>query len=200
MIRTNLSQQHSHTIAAPHGGFFRDQSGIILFGGLFLLGVALGSCVVAWLDVASAENLLVILNGFIGALIPNAVLLGLLALCGFCAVSAPIIVLIPWFKGLGFGLMASSMLVRYGMPAISYLAALVLPNLVLSGVVLLFASRDTMRMSLSFWRSMNPAHRTGPALPPGVFAARCIFYALFIAAGAAVEAYSFVLFGVFFVL
>jgi hypothetical protein len=185
------------------------QGGVIFYGVLFLMGVALGAAVVSWLDAGTADNLLTILGGFVSqrrqqsptatffsALGPNLGALCILLASGFCAISAPVIFMVPCFKGMGFGLMAAAMFVRYGMSATRYLTVLVMPNLIWSTVVLLFCCRDAMQMSLSFWNVMKPQQRGGILVRPGRFCARVMVYALLLAAGAAVEANLFGLFGV----
>lgn len=197
---------------APPGvrarALLKRQGGVIFYGILFLTGVALGSAVVAWLDVNTADNLLTILGGFVAqrrqqslaatflsALSPNLGALCVLLVSGFCAVSAPAIFMVPCFKGMGFGLTAAAMFVRYGLNAARYLAVLVMPNLVWSTLVLLFCCRDAMQMSLSFWNAMKPQQRGGIFIQPGRFCAHVVLYAILLAAGAALEANLFGFFG-----
>lgn len=214
MIRTNLranfrrsaGRERGQPEAVPAWILLREQLSVLVFGALFLLGVGLGATVISWLDADTAKSLSLILGGFVegrgsqplattflSALTPNIGMLTLLLLCGFCAISAPLVALVPWFKGLGFGLTASAMLSGYGMDALGYLGVLVLPNLIWSTVILLLGCRDALRMSLSFWNAMKPAVQRGAVIHPGTFCARCILYAVLLAVGAMAEAYSFLL-------
>ena len=191
---------------------FKGSTDIILYGILFLIGVAFGSAAATWLDPETAQRLVGVMGGFvsgrdnqsltatfISALTPNLFVLGIFFIAGFCAISAPIVAAAPCFKGMGFGLMSATMIICYGGEAIRYIAAMILPNTIWSALVLLFACRDSMRMSLSLLNAMKPQQRGGVLAMPGQFCAKMILYLILLLAGAALEAYSFSFFEGFFI-
>jgi hypothetical protein len=187
----------------------REQGAVLGFGALFVFGVACGAGVVTWLKTDAADELMVILGGFarmrqaqelsstfLSALGLNLALLVVLFLCGFCAISLPVILVLPWFKGLGFGLSASALLASRGMSAMGYLGVLIMPNMIWSTMVLLLGCRDAMRLSRVIWCSIQPGQARGSnEVYSGSYCARFVMYAMMMAAGAALEAYLFLLFG-----
>ena len=189
---------------------FKGNADIIFYGIMFLLGVAIGSVAARWLDPQTSEKLAEVLGGFvssrgsqslittfISSLTPNTFILGVLLISGFCVISAPIIIAAPCFKGMGFGLMSTAMIICYGSDAVKYLAVLILPNTVLSTFIILFACRDSMKMSLSLMNAVKPQQRGGDAVMPGQFCAKMMLYFILLLAGAALEAYLFSVVGVF---
>lgn len=109
---------------------------------------------------------------------------------GFCAVSAPLILLVILLKGMGYGLLASALLGQYGASALRYLAISILPNLLVSGIALLFCCQESYRMSRSIWQMMQPQVRgSGEGSTAGEYGAKMILYGIFLCLGAALEAY-----------
>jgi hypothetical protein len=175
---------------------------------IFLGGVTAGSAVVAWLDDTSLQRLLTLLSGFINgrmeqgdiatffsALGSNLVLLTLLFILGFCAISAPLILLVPFFKGLGFGLSAGVIAAHYGISAAGYIGVLMLPNTVFSALVILSACQDALKLSRTFLNVLRPPQRGQQPYAPGRYCARFFMYVLLLCAGAALETYLYILFG-----
>ena len=88
--------------------------GMLFFGIMFLIGVLIGTVASVWLGIGKLDGVTEILKQFIlsresqsmmqtffSALTPNAAAWFILLICGFCAVSAPIIALTPCIKGMG---------------------------------------------------------------------------------------------------
>ena len=137
-----------------HGGILlvvRMHMTLAAFAAVFLLGIFLGSTASGFLDLSSYSGLSEIMARFlmqrqlqpmaatfVSALLPNAVFWVILLLCGFCAVSAPLILLVILLKGMGYGLLASALIGQYGASALRYLTISILPNLLVSGIALLF--------------------------------------------------------------
>lgn len=181
--------------------------GMLFFGILFLTGVLIGAVVWAWLGIGNYEGIESILRQFLirretqtlvqtffSALTPNAIAWAILLICGFCAVSAPLIALTPCIKGMGYGLLACGLLTNYPESAFHYLCVFLLPNLMISTVTLLFCCCDAMQLSQYFWQSITPQQRGTVALSPSIFCGKMMIYAIFLIAGAALEAYSYQLF------
>ena len=181
--------------------------GLLLYGVLFLVGVLIGAAVWIWLGIGSYEGVDAILRQFIlqretqsltqtflSALTPNAVAWGILLICGFCAVSAPLIALIPCIKGMGYGVLACGLLTSYPESALRYLCVFLLPNLMISTVTILFCCCDAMQLSQYFWQSIAPQQRGTPTASPTIFCGKMVLYAIFLIAGAALEAYSYQIF------
>ena len=176
---------------------------IATFAAVFLLGILFGSAAPGFLDLNSYSGFSQIVSNFliqrqtqpmaatfVSALAPNAVFWGILLLCGFCAVSLPLILLVILLKGMGYGLLASTVISQYGTAALQYLVISVLPNLLISGIALLFCCQESYRMSKSIWQMMQPQVRGGgEGSTAGEYGAKMILYGVFLCLGAAVEAY-----------
>lgn len=173
------------------------------FAVVFLLGILFGSVAPGFLDLKSYSGFSQIVSNFliqrqtqpmattfVSALVPNAIFWVILLLCGFCAVSLPLILLIILLKGMGYGLLASTVIGQYGAAALQYLTISVLPNLLISGIALLFCCQESYRMSKSIWQMMQPQVRgSGEGSTAGEYGAKMILYGIFLCLGAAVEAY-----------
>ncbi|MEG2174995.1 MAG: stage II sporulation protein M [Oscillospiraceae bacterium] len=206
MVRTTLrtaAAKDRAAVSVPSWVLMREQSVIVGLGILFLFGVAVGAAVVSRLDTNWLESMLRILTGFVterqhqsapetflSAFIPMLGFMAVVTICGFCAIATPLISAVPWFRGLGFGLMATALLVKYGNSILGYLCFLILPNLIWSTVLLLMACRDALRLSISFWNAMKQGQR-GERIRADLFVARMLIYGILLAGGAAVETYLF---------
>lgn len=208
MKRTNRFEGRRDRVYEPVFNIQENLS-LIAFGGFFLGGVFLGALVVSWLGSDAAESLTAIMGNFLqsrqqqdltqtflSAFSSSALLLLLLFFCGFCAIGAPLIFAVPLFKGLGFGLTAGTVFAAYGIDALWYVAILILPNLLISSIVLLLACRQAFRMSRKIWTQMTAggAPRTAPAVSMGPFLGRFLIYLILIGAGAVVESILYRLF------
>lgn len=181
---------------------------LIAFGGLFLGGVFLGALAVSWLGPEAAQDLMTIMGNFfesrqqqnltqtfLSAFSAPAFLLILLFFCGFCAISAPVIAAVPVFKGLGFGLTAGSVFAAYGIDAFWYVAILLLPNLLISSVILILACRQAFRLSRKIWVQITAGGGTrSPSVSLGPVVGRFLIYLILLGAGAAVESLLYQLF------
>ncbi len=181
--------------------------GMLFFGVMFLIGVVAGTAASVWLGIGRLDGVTDILKQFIlsresqpmmqtffSALTPNAVAWFILLICGFCAVSAPIIALTPCVKGMGYGVLASGLLACYPDSAMRYIFVFLLPNLMISTVTIMFCCCDAMQLSQYFWQSVAVQQRGSTGISPGLFCGKMVLYGIFLIAGAALEAYSYVLF------
>lgn len=144
---------------------FRRSLPLLFLGGIFLAGALCGSALYDTLSEESAGTLMLLLSGMpageafhfwgcLGAVfLSNFLMLALLFLCGFCAVSQPVIALLPFVKGLGFGLVAAGSAVLLS----SYSAFFWLrffPGAFFSTVLLLLCARRSMELSLFVYRAV----------------------------------------------
>lgn len=206
MLDRNMIGKWKKRNPHPHGGILlaiRMHMTLTVFAAVFLLGIFFGSTASGFLDLSSYSGLSEIMTRFllqrqlqpmaatfVSALLPNAVFWVILLLCGFCAVSAPLILLVILLKGMGYGLLASALLGQYGASALRYLAISILPNLLVSGIALLFCCQESYRMSRSIWQMMQPQVRgSGEGSTAGEYGAKMILYGIFLCLGAALEAY-----------
>lgn len=187
--------------------FLHENWMILLFGFLFIFGVWIGTSFVGSFPEDTLEKLLILLNGYISSregqgmretflnsffsfLWPTAVLF----FCGFCAIAQPVILLMPFFKGLGFGLSAFMLLSLHGSTAIGYLIALLLPGTILSSLILLFCCRESFSLSCMFFRAMNPSLPAIPEISVGGYCVKYIIFTASIAGASALESFLFQIF------
>lgn len=137
---------------------------VLGLGVLFLAGVAVGCMLLFYAD----SEIVTLLNRMVGEFVENRMdqslpenfisaswsslsfVLGLF-LCGFSAISQPLEILTPFFRGLGFGFSVSSLYAAQGMAAAGFVALFMLPGMLISTVAILFCARESLRMSGSFF-------------------------------------------------
>lgn len=149
---------------------FRDKAIVLLLGLVFIGGTIIGSRVTSSDSSGQIAALLQSLLGgkgiadweqdFLASLLSafggNALLIAGLFLCGFCAVSQPIIIFILLFRGLGFGLLGGYL---YGVGqkgAVLYYALVVLPEMMASVIVLVAAAREALSFTKNFLQVLLP--------------------------------------------
>ena len=208
MMRTRTNYRgraHKYIDSQPLWDYIQDHRTSVLLGSLFPIGVILGTSVVRTLDATTVQGLLTLLNGFVdarqkqglaetlvSAMAQNMILLVLLFFCGFCAISGPVVFLVPAFKGLGYGLTAGAMLAFYGMRALPFVGFLMLPNTLLATIILIVACEDALKMSrhfLAIIKSVDIPRGEQPA--PGKYCLRFLFLFFAMIGGALIESYLF---------
>lgn len=173
---------------------------------LFLIGIAFGAYAVRTLDENTLKGLLSIVGGFVNArqtatlsqmlmasLTQNLILIIVLFFCGYCAISAPVIYIIPVFKGLGYGITSGAMLSYYGMNALPFIGLLILPNTVLSALILVLACKESLIMSRNFLSVIKSVEleRGEQITSSGKYCVKFMLFLLAIIVGAFIESYSF---------
>lgn len=200
---------------SPRARFYRRQllqycqehAFLLGLGLLYLLGVWVGTRIIPSLDPTLAESLTAILGGFVkgrsGQPIESTMLsaftasfwpLLLLFVCGFCAIAAPLILFLPFFKGLGFGLTAASMLGIYGTAAVPYLGLLLLPNAVCGALVIVLGCHQSFRLSLFFLSLLRGERGEGETPTITTYCLRFLLLTAVLLAGAALEGVLFTTF------
>ena len=147
--------------------YTKRNNALIALGTLFVLGVILGVLVY---NNAGDETLLLVermqndtiaarLEGGLGdnfaaALSSAAVFLGILFISGFCAIAQPAIVLMPFIRGLGFGIMSASLYMHHGTSALAFVGVLILPGMLISTMALLICAVQALKLSGTFFSSV----------------------------------------------
>jgi len=172
---------------------------VLTLAGLFIVGTVLGTILVSISQPDTISMLLHIVDAFVEirramgiseiffASLP-LVLLPLLAIfiCGFWAISQPIIISIPLIRGLGFGFSAASLYAGYGASAIIYVAVFILPSMILSTIILLFCAGEALRLSNGIFIMMRSGGSDG--LPIRIYCARFLVFAGLCIISAIIEA------------
>jgi hypothetical protein len=138
---------------------------LIFLGALFLGGAFCGSGLYRTMEEKTANTLLYLLSGdaggqpfsfasvFQSVLAVNLGLLAVLFLCGFCAISQPVILLLPFAKGLGFGLVAAANSALLS-PFSAFFWLKFLPGAFLSAALLLVCARQSLELSCYVYQSV----------------------------------------------
>lgn len=165
MIRTNTERNYPRQMA----GYAKKNTALLLLALLFLAGVTLGAVLLRHAGGETAallerltEDFLQNRRGqslganFLWAAGSSLMFVGVLFVCGFCAIAHPAEILAVFFRGLGFGASAASLYAGFGARAAGFLALFVLPNMLLSSVAILFCCRESLRLSSRFFAAMFP--------------------------------------------
>lgn len=168
----------------------RDKALVLILGGTFLGGVIIGCRVAA----GDSGQLSAVLQNLLGlnmttgveqnfltymttAFTTNALLVAGLFICGFCAISQPLILFILFFKGLGFGLMGSYL---YGLgqkSAIIYYSLVLLPEMLLSITILIVSSKEAFAFTKNFLQILIPtSQKDKTGIPVQAYCFRFLLY------------------------
>ena len=198
MIRTNSTRNYPRQVA----GYARRNTALAALALLFLLGVALGAMALRSAQGETAELLRRLTDGFLenrrgqgiganflAAAGSSMLFVGVLFICGFCAIAHPVELSAVFFRGLGFGVSAASLYAEFGARAAGYLALFVLPNMLLSSVAILFCCRESLRLSSRFFAAMfQGGEPDAGGYPLRIYMGRYLAAALLCAISAAIEA------------
>ena len=132
----------------------------------FLAGLLIGTLLVSRSGPDTRAALQVILGGYVerrqtlafasiaaSTFCSTFAALAVLFFCGFCTIAQIIIFAVPLFKGLGYGFSIGMLYAQYGTSAVRYVAFLLLPTMFLSTLLLILASRSSLRLSVTLLRS-----------------------------------------------
>lgn len=101
-----------------------------------------------------------LVNSFSGAFL----LLSVCFLLGFGAISQPVELLMPFFRGLGAGASIAGMYGAYGLAGAGAAAALIVPNAVATAFVTILAAREAIRFSTGVYKAAFKRESSGEAL------------------------------------
>ena len=143
--------------------FASKNKGLLVLIGLTLVGVLIGSALIGGMSSETVELLSFMTDGFIksrveqsilstlsSSLFTSALFLMITMLFGFSAISQPLIVFMPLFRGLGIGFSMGYLYSFYGLKGILICLVLILPNALLSSLTLVIGCREAMRLSAMF--------------------------------------------------
>jgi len=184
--------------------WIRTNGKIVIFGILLITGIVFGAFISAWLKINGLNGLFQTMDIFIdnrktqniyrlflSALAPNIIAWIVLLICGFCAVSLPLIAAVPCIRGIYYGIITCAMLISGSGAGLKYILLYMLPNFIISAVVIILCCCNAAEMSNCFWQALSPTSRiqnnNKTALP--LFCGKMILYAIFIIGGALIEAY-----------
>lgn len=134
---------------------------LLIFLGLFLIaGLILGVISVRHADYSLLKNLdfiffsnvkarstLPILSIFIASMASSFLFLLCCFLCGLSLWGAYCMPIVPLFRGFGIGIMSGYLYAAYGFSGFLFHLAVILPGAFICSIVLLIASRESMRFS-----------------------------------------------------
>lgn len=162
MIRTGLGRT-PYRIRQGRGGK-RSNSLDLLYGAFMICGVAVGVVLLTTVDQSYKQELLDVVGGYLthrngqsfaatvgSACSMNILLVMLLLFCGYCSVSLPLIGFISAFKGLGYGISTAMVYSIYGIQALPYVSLLILPNALLSSLVIINSCHEATTQASGQW-------------------------------------------------
>lgn len=146
--------------------YFNAYRQVFFYAALFLAGTLGGALVLRSAGEETSRSLSFLVGQFtqqrgvqtfsgtlLSSFVSTALMLGVLFICGFCAVAQPIIVLVPLFRGLGYGYQAGYIYAQNGFVGMGYAALVLLPNILFSTVLILFACSEAFEMSTACYRA-----------------------------------------------
>ncbi|MCL2035162.1 MAG: hypothetical protein FWG94_10600 [Oscillospiraceae bacterium] len=168
MLRTNPRKMSGRRYARYLAHHARKNNVLIMLAVIFIAGVAAGTFMAqnAGGEATSAvfrivnefiENRrnTVILRNVIYTSLSSLAFVAVLFVCGFCAISQPAVVLLPFLRGIGFGFSSAALYMNYGVSAAGFLALLMVPDMLISTIAILLCCRESLRLSGSFLNMMR---------------------------------------------
>lgn len=162
--------------------YFHAYRQAFFYATLFLAGVLAGALFLKSVSPETIKNLSVIvgqfakrrgeqdlLSTFTSSFTSTALMLAILFVCGFCAVAQPVIVLMPFFRGLGFGYQAGYLYAQNGFMGVGYVAMVLLPNMLLSTLILIYGCGEAFTMSTSYYRAAKQDGAASRLINPRVY-------------------------------
>lgn len=160
---------------------------VFFYAALFLAGVLVGALFLKTVNTETLKSLSVLvekfaaargeqdmLSTFISSFTSTALMLGVLFICGFCAVAQPLIVLLPFFRGLGFGYQAGYLYAQNGFMGMGYVALVLLPNMLLSTLILIYGCGEAFTMSTAYYRAVRQ-ESGGRLISPRAYCLKFLF-------------------------
>lgn len=131
---------------------------------LMVVGVLIGTLAFSFLKTSTLSDLNLVNNDYLSmrenggyveilysSLLNSSLLIIVLFLMGFCAIAQPAAVLVPIYKGLGFGVTIAQIYSKNGLNGFLTAFILILPCALVSSYALFIAVRESMKMSNRFF-------------------------------------------------
>lgn len=141
--------------------YLRGHLFICVAAALFLAGMLIGTLLVGHASNDTRDLLQIILGGYfeqrqtqsftaiaLSTFSATTVALLILFFCGFCSIAQFIILLVPLFKGLGYGFSFGACYAQYGLQALPYVLLTLFPAMLLNTMLLLFACKTSFVLSM----------------------------------------------------
>ncbi len=97
-----------------------------------------------------------VLTTFFNSFVSAGTFILLLFLLGFSAISAPLILFLPFFRGLGLGASIGYLYTAYGLKGVAFCAAIILPAALFSTFAVILAGREALKLSFLFLSAFIP--------------------------------------------
>lgn len=140
---------------------------------LMIAGVLIGTLAFSFIKTSTLSDLNLVENDYLSmrenggyikilysSLLNSSLLIIVLFLLGFCAIAQPAAVLVPVYKGLGFGAAIAQIYTENGFHGFFTALILILPCALVSSYALFIGVRESMRLSNRFFSQAFLSRRT----------------------------------------
>ena len=212
MTRTRLKYK-SHSKAGRYiTSYLLNNLKLVSLAAILLFGMICGALVTKNISSGKLNSLSSIFNGYITArnnqsffssffntLFSSLILPAISILFGLSAIGFPLVTAIPFFQGLGLGMIATYIYSSYGLHGIGYCLLIFFPYNVMNCAILLFFCKEGMTMSYGiFCMGRGVVNNFDVQKEMKLYFARVLIFLLFIVIASAVSAFSGLAFGRFF--
>lgn len=131
---------------------------------LMIAGVLIGTLAFSFIKTSTLSDLNLVENDYLSmrenggyikilysSLLNSSLLIVVLFLLGFCAIAQPIVLLVPIYKGLGFGATIAQIYSENGLNGFFTALILILPCALISSYALFIGVRESLRLSNRFF-------------------------------------------------
>ena len=88
------------------------------------------------------------------AFLPSLAMMSVIFLSGFCAATAPLAMLMPFAKGIGFGVVCACIYLRDGAVVFGRIALCIFPMAFLSGILIALAAMLSVKFSAKYFKGL----------------------------------------------
>jgi len=188
--------------------FFEQNKLIILLLGVMLGGVLIGSLAFCSMNEASVGRISFIAQGFmstrasqsifeifIGSFLSSTGIVLLIFILGFAAVTQPIELLIPFFRGLGLGASLAQIYAFSGVKGFLIILFLIIPYAIINSFGIIIAVRESLKLSNIFSsRAISSANSEGMKNTTKLYCIKFLVIELIMLVGAIVDCFCSFLF------
>ncbi len=109
----------------------------------------LASILKSYMEARNTESFFM---GFLHSMLSSFILAVITFFMGLSSFSVPFIVLIPYIRGLGVGMLAGFLYSTYALKGVGYCMLMIIPYTTISVLALILCCRESMRMSIEISR------------------------------------------------
>ncbi|MEG0693036.1 MAG: stage II sporulation protein M [Oscillospiraceae bacterium] len=156
---------------------YRANYSLILLAGMFIIGMIYGVLLIKSNSDSLANTISIITNeytiklqqgsiwqGFWSSFVSTFIFIFLPYLLGYSAIAQPLILFVPWFKGLGLGFFMANLYTSYGFRGIGFCALVIMPSTLVALFCILIASREALKLSNLFFQSFASKRHSAVSL------------------------------------